>query len=255
MRYGTGWCPCCPCLSERPWRGWYSAIEDLIPELPESKFAPWQRARLEIDGSTLVDSAGYVDDEGRLPVQRQAGEPANTIVANHGQRPMRAFIVDGQNASGLSVRDADEPALTVMAGDKGTFRAFIVGGQFGKPADGSGEPRIPQVKHEDEPVFCVTAETKGWRAMVSDDRPHFERVEDEYKDWRRDKPSPEEPEWLSRGRVVKMMPRCLARFQSFPDSYLLPEHNGLAHRVIGNAVPPLMYEKLVRGIACLEWSN
>lgn len=30
----------------RPWVGWYEAIEDLIPTLPDSKFAPWQLKRL-----------------------------------------------------------------------------------------------------------------------------------------------------------------------------------------------------------------
>jgi len=28
------------------WVGWYAAIEDLIPSLPESQFAPWQEKRL-----------------------------------------------------------------------------------------------------------------------------------------------------------------------------------------------------------------
>ena len=148
-----------------PWVGWYQAILDLIPTLPESEFAPWQMARLEIDGSTLVDSAGYVDNDGRLPVQRPSSEPANTIVANHAQRPMRAFIIGSLNAG---------------------------------------------------------------------------------QEWRRDQPPPEKPGWLSQGRVVKMTPRCLARFQSFPDSYRLPDRNGLACRVIGNAVAPLMYEKIIR---------
>ena len=169
-----------------PWVGWYEAIEDLIPTLPESKFAPWQLKRLRLADSTLVDSAGYVDDDGRLPVQRDASKPANTIIANHAQRPMRAFIV---------------------------------GGQFGKPDDGSGEPRPPQTRDKGEPVFTVTAQNKG--------------------DWRA---------WLSHGRVVKMTVRAVARLQSFPDSYIFPDSNRLACKIIGNAVPPLMYQKIVRGL-------
>lgn len=46
------------------------------------------------------------------------------------------------------------------------------------------------------------------------------------------------------GRVVKMSPRCMARFQSFPDSYLLPSKASLAVRGIGNAVPPLLYQRI-----------
>lgn len=38
-------------------------------------------------------------------------------------------------------------------------------------------------------------------------------------------------------RVVRLTPRCLARFQSFPDTYTLPEKPELACRIIGNAVP------------------
>lgn len=201
-----------------PWRGWYEAIEDLIPTLPESEFAPWQLARLgEVRDTTLLAQGGY---DGKV-VTVAEGEPAFTMTANTNQTGLRAFIVDGQNAGhGLSTRDADEPSLTVTAKDKGMPRAFIVGGQFGRPADGSGKPRVPQVKDGGDPVFTVTAVNKG--------------------DWRA---------WLSRGHVVKMTPRCLARFQSFPDSYRLPDHNRLACRLIGNAVPPLMYEKLIRSLS------
>ena len=51
--------------------------------------------------------------------------------------------------------------------------------------------------------------------------------------------------WLSAGRVVKMTPRALARFQSFPDWYVLPDKAKLACTVIGNAVPPLLYQRVI----------
>lgn len=50
---------------------------------------------------------------------------------------------------------------------------------------------------------------------------------------------------LAQGRIVKMTPRALARFQSFPDWYELPEHNALACRIIGNAVPPLLMQRVM----------
>jgi DNA (cytosine-5)-methyltransferase 1 len=125
-----------------PWVGWYAAIEDLIPTLPESEFAPWQ----------------------------QIGLPERNI--------------------------------------------FLVGGQFGQP-QGSADIRTPQVVQRCEPAFTVTAVNKGdWRANIQ-------------------------------GRVVTMTPRALARFQSFPDSYKLPDKRTLACRIIGNAVPPLLYQKLI----------
>ena len=51
-----------------------------------------------------------------------------------------------------------------------------------------------------------------------------------------------------RVRVVKMTPRALARFQSFPDWYKLPEKISLACKIIGNACPPLMYEVVARSL-------
>jgi site-specific DNA-cytosine methylase len=50
--------------------------------------------------------------------------------------------------------------------------------------------------------------------------------------------------WLSQGRVVRMTPRALARFQAFPDTYALPDGAALACRVIGNAVPPLLMQRI-----------
>jgi site-specific DNA-cytosine methylase len=50
--------------------------------------------------------------------------------------------------------------------------------------------------------------------------------------------------WLALGRVVAMTPRAIARFQSFPDTYVLPERKGDALKVLGNAVPPLLMQRL-----------
>jgi site-specific DNA-cytosine methylase len=45
---------------------------------------------------------------------------------------------------------------------------------------------------------------------------------------------------LNQGHVVSMTTRALARFQSLPDSYRLPENKSLACTIIGNGVPSLM---------------
>jgi len=52
--------------------------------------------------------------------------------------------------------------------------------------------------------------------------------------------------WLDNGRIVKITPRGLARFQSVPDWYQLPENESLACKIIGNGLPPLMYEVIAR---------
>jgi site-specific DNA-cytosine methylase len=236
-----------------PWVGWYEAIADLVPDLPDSEFAPWQKERLpDVIEETLivaeqpnaggqcrragepmktvtaqpagglprvflVDSAGWVDSEGlRNLVTRDTDAPCNTVVSNHGRRPMRALIVDPNSnleAWGSGIRWDTEPIHAVTEQAKGVTRAFIVTGQTKW-----GGSRV-QLRNRESPSFTVPANVKG--------------------DWRAQVPA---------GRVVQMTSRALARFQSFPDDYALPKNNTLACRVIGNAVPPLLYQRVVESI-------
>lgn len=54
---------------------------------------------------------------------------------------------------------------------------------------------------------------------------------------------------LVNGSVIKKTtPRCLARLQSFPDNYQLPDRTGLAVKIIGNAVPPLAMKAIARSV-------
>ena len=243
----------------KKWVGWYSAIEDLIPTLPDSQFAPWQLARLPegLFETSLVERHGafnlheereittaranepvwtvrasqratematafIVDQnygnsntsEDRVLSIRQSDGPMVTITAGGPKREYRAFIVDGQNAGrehGLTVLTPDEPMLTLGAANKGTYKAYLVGG---------GNTQLAQVdckaRHDLEPSFTV---------FTGDN--HIPRA------------------WLSQGRVVSMTPRALSRFQSIPDSYTLPESKKLACAIIGNAVPPLLYQKII----------
>lgn len=46
--------------------------------------------------------------------------------------------------------------------------------------------------------------------------------------------------------VREMSVRGLARLQTFPDDMILPKHKGLACKVIGNAVPPLIMQKILQ---------
>ena len=54
--------------------------------------------------------------------------------------------------------------------------------------------------------------------------------------------------WLDQGRVVRMTPRALARFQSVPDSYQLPDSNTLACRIIGNGVACLVAQAVTESL-------
>ena len=46
--------------------------------------------------------------------------------------------------------------------------------------------------------------------------------------------------------MVKITPRGRARFQSVPDSYILPDNETLACKIIGNGVPSRLYEIIAR---------
>lgn len=211
-----------PMFDERkPWVGWYEAIEDLIPTLPDSEFAPWQLERLPDELKTsLLDaknSRRFFNGEHKpQPItQRQVKEPAWTLQAQTSPADFRAFIV-GQNTndtSGTSIyTTSGMPVGTVHTGQNHIPRAFLV-------KNGDNWSNIPM---STEPSYTIPSSNSGLA------RAHCQ------------------------GRVVQMTPRALARFQSFPDWYELPDTKKLACRVIGNAVPPLLYEKLVRQLLIKE---
>lgn len=54
--------------------------------------------------------------------------------------------------------------------------------------------------------------------------------------------------WLQGGKVVALTPRARARLQGFPDGYELPQNTRLAVRGIGNAVPPLLFQKVAESL-------
>lgn len=125
--------------------------------------------------------------------------------------PPRAFLLnETPNNHGATVTSCavDAPAFTMTASvGKRPLRALLM--------DAGNVHRNGQKKYRscDEPTKAITASDQGHRAYTN-------------------------------GRVVKMTPRALARFQSFPDTYQLPENNSLACRIIGNAVPPLFAQRL-----------
>jgi len=108
-----------PLPAPTKWVGWYDAIEDLIPALPESQFADWQLKRMPADliQSCLVDVGNTIRD----CTVRGINEPSITVTAEKMRRPAstpRAFIVDGKNihpGDRLTVRQLDEPTFSVVA--------------------------------------------------------------------------------------------------------------------------------------------
>lgn len=227
-----------------PWVGWYAAIEDLLPTLPESKLAPWQLARLpaELRGSMLVGGGNtqlaQVDSKARemsepmftVTGNTKMGDNRAVLIANaateYGLRiaaavgRSRAVLVDTGNTSrDASVIGADNCAMTVQSwhGRRPSQAplALLVAGQL------NSECTTLTARNGDDPSFTVTTShnQKDVRAWTG-------------------------------ARVVAMTPRCLARFQSVPDSYTLPDKSTLAAKVIGNMVPPLLMRRIAEGMAC-----
>lgn len=271
------------------WIGWYAAVEDLLPTLPESQFAKWQLARLSRDlvtalvqcknsgqewgnGTRAKDVPSFAvvtdhkpshapkaslvnsKDSGphARPLPRRDDAPSMTVVAadvmprallvhgtsdmglRHGGAPSatvpatlhakgsmpKALLVDDQYGSnnrarerGVCARAPGEPAFVAMATEKTRMRALLV--------DNGNPNRNGPVTHEAE-TPCVTV-------IANQDRVPLRA-------------------WLEQGRVVAMTPRALARFQSVPDDYRLPEKTALACRVIGNAVPPTLAQVVLQSL-------
>ena len=202
-----------------PWVGWYAAIADLIPTLPESAFALWQLERLPHDliASCLVDCNHRTDAP--LTV-RALDEPSFTVASTHMRRPAnepRAFLLNtSADKWGDGLRGAAQPAATIRTGQQHLPRAFLVDCNHRTGSDLT-------VRSEDEPCFTVAGS-------------HMRR------------PANEPRAWLDQGRVVRMTPRALARFQSVPDSYQLPEKAALACMVIGNGVPVLLSRRITESL-------
>lgn len=227
-----------------PWVGWYEAIEDLVDALPEDEFAPWQVERLPagLRETMLIGLQGH--DGGITRVS--SNTPAFTITANDKQAPIRAFIVRGDNTGqqrGKGYRGDIEPSQTVGANGAAP-RAFLLmtgNTQIAKPT-GTG------IKQPDEPANTITVASVHARAFLvpgGNGSNNTLLAADEPAMSVSGPKSTLTARACAGGRVVRMTPRCLARFQSIPDSYRLPDSPGLACMIIGNAVPPKMAKVLV----------
>lgn len=119
-----------------PWRGWYSAIEDLADSLPATTPAKWQLDRLptHLRHTIMV----HPTDQRTMPVIR-GDQPSFTVMAGAGANTWgpRAFIVNGMpNDRGKSVTTLtdDQPVCTVTAqsGARQARSACLLGGEYGR---------------------------------------------------------------------------------------------------------------------------
>lgn len=218
------------------WVGWYEAVENLIDQFPLTKFAPWQMARLPIEAQTSLLLAGsgntnFKDAQPGYGVQTQQ-QPAHTIGAEGGGRFPRAFLVGQQKFNDkLQIKDGALPADTITANRNQRYlRAFVMSGgqaQNYKQRSTDGTTTKAVIRYQDKPIFTIVADMPRQPARA----------------------------WLDDGKVVKITPRGLARLQSVPDSYILPDNDSLACKIIGNGLPSLEYEIISRSFAEFYGNN
>lgn len=186
-----------------PWNGWYAAIEDLLPQCPDSQLANWQKKRLpkDITETWLVGT----QNSSYGVIRAGAFAPAPTLTSGTKEGGVRALLVMGTGSSGqspLPAIAADSPSCTVRAGGHrpDSYRALLIGG-------GSAGEAVGTTASEQNPAFTTKATAKEpTRALIDGTR------------------------------CVALTPRCLARFQGVPDSYPLPAKKSLAVKIIGNGV-------------------
>jgi site-specific DNA-cytosine methylase len=219
------------------WRGWYEAIEDLIPTLPDAEFAPWQMARLP------EEYKSFLTGQGTRSMPKEAHEPADTITSNTNQTGIKAFIVGDQEGQ---IADDNRPAYTVTANERGgtSPRAFILTGagntNFADAEPGKG------VRYGREPAHTVAAGTGGRipKAFITDSLNYSSANPNRHAD----EPIFTQTVYSSKhpaprafvGRVVKMTVQALGRFQTVPDTY-----KGLTVKINGNGFPCLLAQKVL----------
>jgi DNA (cytosine-5)-methyltransferase 1 len=187
--------------------GWYAAVKDLLPDCPDTELANWQKRKIE-KFNLPIARGGLMSSETRTPGFVTVNDPSFTVTANSGARsPVTALLVNEGTRLKLDVT-ADCPSSTVMTG--GSMRAILL-----PNAGGRGSSRAV-AEYEPSP----TIRTGHGHSHLFD---------------------------ATDGMTIKRLtPRCLARLMSVPDDYRLPPQVGLAAKILGNGVPPLMMEAIAR---------
>lgn len=229
------------------WNGWYEAIEDLIPSLPDTAFAPWQMARLPEEYKSFIIGQGTYS-----PVL-EPHRPAQTVTANNNQSAIKAFVLPSGNSGArtFSIREGSEPHQTLTA-NSSFSKAFLIGGGNNNFADaypGNG------VRYEKEPSTTVTSEISltRFRAFVLNGTTNSNGKDVTVRDF--DQPiftqkatgnkSPARA--FTNGRTVKMTVQALGRFQTVPDWY-----KGLTVKINGNGVPCLMAQRILETLVSIS---
>jgi len=202
------------------WIGWYNAIEDLLADLPDSKLADWQIKRLPdlIKGSFLTEQT----NPRREATVRYGSDPAFTLASSMCARRsgVQAFLVHPTDQRTMPTIEGTEPAFTLTANESGNITKALLIESTGARSD--------------RPLAILEAEKPCWtlRAMGHDG--HWHKAHALISE--------------GRGRVVQLDIKCLARLQSFPDTYRFSGTKSIDGKGIGNSVCPLMMKKIAENI-------
>lgn len=239
-------------FSER-WVGWYEAVADLIPSLSECALAPWQTKRLPHELRTLLVMTGNTSDAQARPgvgiVYPDA--PANSVTAS--DLYARAVLVGagGFNEEVVS-RPSDAPVFTITANHNQAtqLKAVLV-------STNTTDGGAPPCRTEAHPAFVVDTKAGRGRAVLIDGklsasgaRLQIKNLGDPAATVVASRSAMKDARAILGPRVVRMTPRVYARWQTFPDSYWLPEDITLACRGLGNALPPRFVEQMIRSAVC-----
>ena len=290
------------------WISWYESIEDLIPTLPDSQFAPWQIARLpeEIKSFILPSSGNTNFGDAHLGKgARFTNEPYHTVsVGDGGVMPRGVLLVSGENSKSQGKKHfyKDDPSCTIST--TGAMKAILLLTQQELPMDEShpantlcyGKRTSESYKaillsvnggrsahtKQDEPRQTITgAHLAGkyraliisdgdlWKPTLEDDKTVFTQsatntptafiIDGKLNDNQKTVTikGGAEPVFCitgsaaktamkvyAQGRIVSMTTRCLARWQTFPNWYQFPDTKTLVCKIIGNAVPCLLMQRI-----------
>ncbi|MBC8141291.1 MAG: DNA cytosine methyltransferase, partial [Armatimonadetes bacterium] len=213
-----------PLPTPTPRLGWYDAIADLLPTCEESALAPWQLKRLPVDfiETVLCDTHNVCRDA----TLRTTVEPAFTATQQVcGFRPShmpRAILVEGTSAGDRppQVYQPEKPSFTVCGGGGGRVHRVVF------PDESPNQLSLFDADEEAELRALLFSGSSHTGAKIGGVRSD--------KDPAQTQTATEFTKRITRAftladcRVVSLTPRCMARFQTIPDTFILPDKRSLA---------------------------
>ena len=249
----------------QPWNGWYGAIADLLPSCKPSHLTVRQIQALEKKG-WAIDNKPAVLVERQMKFRdsqiKEVDEPVQTILANYdgGGRLPKAVLVDGKGnfyGSSYTSCDSEPPSFAVTANmDRNISRAVLIESKQHSVSQNvtrlEGEPSYTVIADQGHAPRAVIIERTGYR----NDRDPMIRDADEPSQTIRAAVGCDErggyrspiTALLEKADVRALDYRCLARLQSFPDSYVWGKSAGKNCKAIGNAVPCLFAQRVIESV-------